>query len=279
MIACEYCVAFTVSIDDLLASSRTLISDVMSAIGILGIVLMIIENELSFSRMNDSDTQASWFLKLIITLTTAVLVGLIFYYHRLDLDLFCNQNSLNDWRIGLSLKRVAWILLEIGICVVHPVPRLYPSEHPPPINHNATDPVSLGYTPTDVGLGLPSKWHPSLRCTRSLSHCDCQCFSASTYSVARPCFIPIWCAMDRCAPLAISIMFPSISFSFSKPISSSGPPAACSSSAPYRSSSEVGVCERATIGRISSIKPSAMPCGCSLSPSVLSVGIPRAISR
>ena len=131
----------------------------MCTIGILGIVLMIIENELSFTRLNDSDTQASWFIKLVITLSTAVLVGLIVYYHRLDLDLFCNQNSLNDWRIGLSVKRVAWILLEIAICVVHPVPRLYPSSHPPPINQNATDPVPLSYTPTDVGLGLPSKWH------------------------------------------------------------------------------------------------------------------------
>jgi len=77
----------------------------MCFLGILGIVLMVIENELNFTRVQDEDTKASWFIKLIITITTAILVSLVLFYHRLDLMLYSVNNSTNDWRIGLTNKK------------------------------------------------------------------------------------------------------------------------------------------------------------------------------
>ena len=237
----------------------------MSLAGILGIVLMVIENELTFTRVYDRESAASWFIKLVITITTLLLVCLVVCYHRLDLDLFCNQNFLDDWRVGLDAKRVGWVLLEIAICLVHPIPGLYPSSDPPPISQNGTDPLRLSHISVDVGLGLPSKWYPQLRFVLSR---DCQCSFVSTYSVGRPCSIPIWCAMHRCDRSAISITYPSTSSSSLKRSSSNGPRAACSSSAPYHSSSVAGACEHAITLQTWNIKLSVIPCGCSLSHSV-----------
>ena len=94
----------------------------MCFLGLLGIVLMIIENELTFNRVDHKDTTFSLLLKATITFSTIVLVGLVFYYHRLDLSLYCVDNSIDDWRIALTRRKIFLIILEAFICMVHPIP-------------------------------------------------------------------------------------------------------------------------------------------------------------
>ena len=130
----------------------------MCVLGLLGIVLMIIANELTFKEIKDRDTVGSWVIKLFITLTTVALLGLIVFYHRLDLDLYRSQNALNDWRVGLTGPKITWILLEIAICAIHPMPRLFPSSSYTPSDDELTDKHPLIYTSVDVGLGIPSKF-------------------------------------------------------------------------------------------------------------------------
>jgi hypothetical protein len=130
----------------------------MCCLGLLGIILMIIANELSFKEMKDQETVGSWVVKLFITLTTVALLILIVYYHRLDLDLYCTQNALHDWRIGLTGPKITWILLELAICAIHPMPRLFPSSSNTPSDVEVVDKYPLSYTSVDVGLGIPSKF-------------------------------------------------------------------------------------------------------------------------
>ncbi len=120
---------------------------------------MIIANELTFNRVDNQDTKGSWWCKLIITISTVILLVLLGYYHYLDLKLYSNQNSLEDHRIGLTNKRICLIVIELIICAVHPMPRSYPYSNPPKIDVDAIDitPHPLSYTAIDVGLGLPSK--------------------------------------------------------------------------------------------------------------------------
>ncbi|CAF1029460.1 unnamed protein product [Rotaria sordida] len=141
----------------------TLVSNLMSSLAIVGIILMIIENELTFARVNKEDTKVSWSLKLIITITTVILLALIFYYHYLDMNLYSYRNMLEDWRIELTNRKILLIILEISICAVHPIPRSYPQSNSEKINltsiqsdSSSPNPYSLSYTAVDVGLGLPS---------------------------------------------------------------------------------------------------------------------------
>jgi hypothetical protein len=88
----------------------------------LGIILMIIESELTFNRIDHKDTTFSLLLKATITFTTIILVGLVFYYHRIDLSLYCVDNSIDDWRIALTRRKIFSIIFEAFICMIHPIP-------------------------------------------------------------------------------------------------------------------------------------------------------------
>jgi hypothetical protein len=94
----------------------------MCFLGILGIVLMIIESEVSFHRVDHKDTTFSFFIKATISFTSIILVGLVFYYHRIDINLYCVDNSIDDWRIALTRKKILLIILEVFICMIHPIP-------------------------------------------------------------------------------------------------------------------------------------------------------------
>ena len=115
---------------------------------------MITANELTFSRMHNTDSVASWFIKLFISITTAILLGLAFYYHYLNLQLYAAQNGLQNWRVGLTPKKIVFIVAELVVCAIHPMPRGYP---PPGVSTITGEKHSVGYTAVDVGLGFPSK--------------------------------------------------------------------------------------------------------------------------
>lgn len=140
----------------------------MCILGLLGIILMIIDNEITFLHIDHHDTIFNWFVKLTITISTILLIGLVLYYHYYDINLYCANNSIEHWGVGLTGRRIALILLEIVICAIHPIPRHFPLERyskNDQINANSTifyhskpTPISLTYVPVDVALGLPSKF-------------------------------------------------------------------------------------------------------------------------
>ena len=132
---------------------RALVSRIMSSLAIFSIIVMIILNELIFVRVGNEDTKAAWFLKVILTASTVLLLALILYYHHLDITLYTHRNRLEDWRVQLNFKKVFFIALELIICAIHPIPRSYPSIDPPKIRSNS---YSMSYMPVDIALSLPS---------------------------------------------------------------------------------------------------------------------------
>ena len=163
--------------------SSRFVGDIMCFLGMLGIILMIFECELTFRHMEYKETTFSFMLKATITFTTLILVGLVFYYHRIDLTLYCVDNSIDDWRIVLTRKKLFAIIFEAFICLIHPIPghfiiewssqyvkhvenginfiNSFPSSL---INFNSTsNPTSSTsisaqhYVPIDVILSIPSK--------------------------------------------------------------------------------------------------------------------------
>ncbi len=130
----------------------------MCFVGLLGIVLMIINNEITFSTGSDQDTLVNWFIKLTISISTVILIGLVFYYHKLDLTLFSLKNSIEDWRIGLTIEKLFLIIFEILVCSIHPVPRQFQLNKNSNSTITPTDPVGFSYISIDIALSLPSKY-------------------------------------------------------------------------------------------------------------------------
>ncbi|CAF3949766.1 unnamed protein product [Rotaria magnacalcarata] len=141
------------------------ISDIMCLVGIFGIILMIIENEITFGASGSNRREIVFILKLIITISSVLLIILAFVYHYYEFDLYCINNSIVDWRVGLTLIRAVMIALEVIICAIHPFPQQFSvTNH----SHNGseilststvgnaeTDKKLLSYIHIDVALGLP----------------------------------------------------------------------------------------------------------------------------
>ena len=151
---------------------RFLVSNVMCCVGLLGIGLMIIANEINFIVGHNEETVIGWFLKLTITVFTVFLIILVLYYHRLDLSLFALTNCFEDWRHALTGSKLFSILLEMLICAIHPIPNRFP-RHWNRSNATVTtvEPttISLSYITIDVALGLPSRSFSS-RCSSLSLH-------------------------------------------------------------------------------------------------------------
>ncbi|CAF4679298.1 unnamed protein product [Rotaria sp. Silwood1] len=138
----------------------TIVTDIMFILGMLGIILMIIENELTFYYTDNHETIASWSIKIVISLSTLILLGFIIEYHRLDISLYAVNNSIEDFRVAITYERIFCVLAEIIICAVHPMPRSFPRHSNTPSedtssNDSTITPYPLSYASVDVALGLP----------------------------------------------------------------------------------------------------------------------------
>jgi hypothetical protein len=130
----------------------------MFFLGLLGVILMIINNEIIFLNVSNKGRYICWFIKLIITITTAILVVLVFSYHRLDLDLYATNNSFKNWRIGLTTTKIFLTLFEAFICMIHPIPLDFPFiQNLKYDNSTLYNSISPNHINMDVTLGLPSK--------------------------------------------------------------------------------------------------------------------------
>lgn len=139
----------------------------MCVLSLLGIILMIIDNELTFAHVDHHETIYNWFVKFTITISTILLIGLILYYHYYEINLYCVNNSIECWSVGLTARKIVLVILEIVICAIHPIPRTLPIHHSLKHETNTTNstllyqpksvPISLTYIPIDVALSLPSK--------------------------------------------------------------------------------------------------------------------------
>lgn len=125
----------------------------MCFLALLGIILMIIENEINFEDINYQQTIISWSMKMIISITTIILVILVICYNRLNLEMYALNNSLGSWRVGLTNKKIILILLEILVCSIHPFPR-----YPTPNQSTSPHASDILHIETDVALGLPSNF-------------------------------------------------------------------------------------------------------------------------
>ncbi|CAF4912580.1 unnamed protein product, partial [Rotaria sp. Silwood1] len=116
------------------------VNDIMCVVGLLGIILMIVENEITFMHVDHHDNLA-------------------------NISLYCVNNSIEYWFVGLTRRKLGLMILEILLCSIHPIPRYFPidvySENEKTnsnltmTNRSTLISISLKYIPVDVALGLP----------------------------------------------------------------------------------------------------------------------------
>ncbi|PNI50537.1 KCNN1 isoform 3 [Pan troglodytes] len=107
-----------------LFEKRKRLSDYALIFGMFGIVVMVTETELSWG-VYTKESLYSFALKCLISLSTAILLGLVVLYHAREIQLFMVDNGADDWRIAMTCERVFLISLELAVCAIHPVPGHY----------------------------------------------------------------------------------------------------------------------------------------------------------
>ncbi|XP_056154421.1 small conductance calcium-activated potassium channel protein 1-like [Lampris incognitus] len=100
---------------------RQWLNDCALAVGVFGVVVMVMETELSWSVYSKSSIY-SLALKSVISLSTVILLGLIIAYHCCEVQLYIHDSGAEDWRIAMTSERVALIALELAAVAVHPYP-------------------------------------------------------------------------------------------------------------------------------------------------------------
>ncbi|KAM4740049.1 small conductance calcium-activated potassium channel protein 1b [Anableps anableps] len=107
-----------------LFGKRKQLSDYALVCGMFGIIAMVIETELS-RAFYTKESIYSYVLKGLISISTAILLGLILMYHAREIQLFMVDNGADDWRIAMTFERILFIVLELLICAIHPIPGQY----------------------------------------------------------------------------------------------------------------------------------------------------------
>ncbi|KAM4548116.1 small conductance calcium-activated potassium channel protein 1b isoform 2-T4 [Odontesthes bonariensis] len=107
-----------------LFGKRKQLSDYALVCGMFGIIVMVIETELS-RTFYSKESMYSYVLKGFVSVSTAILLGLILMYHAREIQLFMVDNGADDWRIAMNLERILLILLELVVCAIHPIPGQY----------------------------------------------------------------------------------------------------------------------------------------------------------
>ncbi|CAI2305834.1 unnamed protein product [Caenorhabditis sp. 36 PRJEB53466] len=101
---------------------RRMVCDKALTFAIMGIILMIIENELRSANVIRAGSSLSHFLKVCIIGTTTALLTFVGYFHVIEIQLFMNANAADDWLVALTLRRCAQIGVELLICMLCPLP-------------------------------------------------------------------------------------------------------------------------------------------------------------
>lgn len=106
-----------------LIKRRRICVNVECVLAAIGVIIMLVENELIFSGTIVKIDMASLLLKLGISISTIFLLIAVSVYHIIGIQLHMTDNSLEDWRLAVNFPfTFLKILIELLVCAVHPFP-------------------------------------------------------------------------------------------------------------------------------------------------------------
>uniref|UniRef100_A0A8C3G4X1 Calmodulin-binding domain-containing protein n=1 Tax=Cyclopterus lumpus TaxID=8103 RepID=A0A8C3G4X1_CYCLU len=132
---------------------RQRLNDCALAVGIFGMLLMVMETELSWSVYSKSSVY-SLTLKSIISFSTIILLGLIIAYHCCEIQLYVHDIGAEDWQIAMTTDRLALVGLELATAAIHPYPVGLMTYFQETFQHSTTH-LILSETELEIVLALP----------------------------------------------------------------------------------------------------------------------------
>ncbi|CAF4300850.1 unnamed protein product [Rotaria sp. Silwood2] len=156
----------------LLFEKRRKASDYALFFAMIGLLFMVLEQELTMAKVYDKDNWCSLLLKSCITISTLILVGMIIFYHALEVKLFMIDNCLDDWRIAMTWQRILQIGAEVSICAIHPIPGKFEFEWTTHMSNKADyhSQIKTAHVYVDILLSLPMFIRLYLICRVMLLH-------------------------------------------------------------------------------------------------------------
>ena len=104
---------------------RRVICDFTLAFAIIGICFMVFETECILLGYYTKQDFASFVVKACISVSTLILLCFDIWYHVLETQIIMVDNTLDDWRMTVTVKRVLLICLELLVYTIHPIPGYY----------------------------------------------------------------------------------------------------------------------------------------------------------
>ncbi|CAF0808121.1 unnamed protein product [Adineta ricciae] len=156
----------------LLFEKRRKASDYALLFAMIGLCLMVLEQELTMAKVYDKKHWCSLLVKSCVSLSTIILVTMIVLYHTLEVKLFMVDNCLDDWRIALTWQRLFQIAAEVIICAIHPIPGDFQFQWTTHMSNKADYHSHLKTTVVyvDILLSLPMFFRLYLICRVMLLH-------------------------------------------------------------------------------------------------------------
>lgn len=106
----------------LLIEKKRWIVDLEMGLALIGIVIMVVDTELYFQSYYTIDSLPSQWLKLMVSISTVVLLFVVCMYYMVGVQLRMVELGLRSWRLAVSKGVVLKLLIEISICCIHPLP-------------------------------------------------------------------------------------------------------------------------------------------------------------
>ncbi|CAF0816587.1 unnamed protein product [Adineta steineri] len=95
------------------------VNDMMCIFGLSGLILMIIDTEFRLTQISRTDINM---IRPLISISSGILIVLVFYYHILNARLYAINNHIVDWRITLRIRGLVMMICEVIVCSIHPFP-------------------------------------------------------------------------------------------------------------------------------------------------------------
>ncbi|CAL8068233.1 unnamed protein product [Calicophoron daubneyi] len=105
-----------------LLERRRRMADFALAFGVFGLLAAFMDIELVARSVYSKTSFYSNGVRILISLSTVVLLALIISYHAYDVMVFLCEEYIKDWRISVTRRRVIQVIAELLICSIHPVP-------------------------------------------------------------------------------------------------------------------------------------------------------------
>uniref|UniRef100_A0A0B7A3Y4 Potassium channel domain-containing protein n=1 Tax=Arion vulgaris TaxID=1028688 RepID=A0A0B7A3Y4_9EUPU len=101
---------------------RKWLVDMMLSMAVVGIILMIVENELYYLNVAEKKTTVSMILKLFTTISTCLLLVAICLYYRTGAEIRMLDARVDDPLAVTSMSTWFSLIVELLVCAVHPIP-------------------------------------------------------------------------------------------------------------------------------------------------------------